>query len=289
MTAARSTTAALFLLLPALAVMFVTGVVPLGFVFFYSVHDTFAGNSFVWVGTDRFQDVLINPEFHGALGRSLAFSALALLIEIPLGLWIALRMPPDGRIASVLLVVMTVPLLAPSIVVGHLWRALSMPGSGLLAISLNGLGLPFDMNGTVSAWAAMILMDVWHWTGLVVLLCTAGLRAIPTDYYRAAAIDGAGGWAVFRHIQLPKLRAVLLIALVLRFMDSLIIYTEAYALTGGGPGQATEFLSLRLVQVSLVEFDLGEGAAMAVIYFLIVLTVSWAFFRLAMPGKEDRA
>ena len=85
-------------------------------------------------------------------------------------------------------------------------------------------------------------MDVWHWTPLVVLLCYAGLRAIPDAYYQAAAIDGASPWAVFRFIELPKLRGVLLIAVLLRFMDSFMIYTEPFVLTGGGPGNATTFL-----------------------------------------------
>ena len=131
-------------------------------------------------------------------------------------------------------------------------------------------------------------MDTWHWTSLVVLLCFAGLRAIPEDYYRAAKIDAASGWAIFRYIQLPKLKLVLLIAALLRFMDSFMIYTEAYVITRGGPGVSTTFLSHQLVQTSLIQFDLGEGGAMAVIYFLIVLSVSWAFFRLIAPRDIGR-
>jgi glycerol transport system permease protein len=125
-------------------------------------------------------------------------------------------------------------------------------------------------------------MDAWHWTGLVVLLCYAGLRAIPDDYYRAARIDGASAWAVFRLIQLPKVRTVLLVAVLLRFMDSFIIYTEPYVVARGGPGVSTTFLSRELVQTALVEFNLGEGGAMAVVYFLVVLCVSWAFFTLVV-------
>jgi glycerol transport system permease protein len=119
-----------------------------------------------------------------------------------------------------------------------------------------------------------------------VLLCTAGLRAIPDDYYRAARIDGASAWAVFRHIQLPRLRTALMVAVLLRFMDSFIIYTEPYVVARGGPGTATTFLSRELVQTALVEFNLGEGGAMAVIYFLVVLCVSWAFFTLVMARPE---
>ena len=288
MTRLQQTLTAYALLLPALAVMMLVGVIPLGFVLFYSVHDTFGGNTFIWVGWDWFRNIVANADFQKALARSLAFSALVLAVELPLGLWVALRLPRDGWLAQVVIVVMTVPLLAPSIMVGQLWRSLTLPQAGLLYETLSAIGLPLNMDNAAVAWAVLVAMDVWHWTGLVVLLCLAGLRAIPDDYYRAAQVDGASRWAVFRHIQLPKLRGVLMIAAVLRFMDSLIVYTETMSVTRGGPGESTVFLSLRLVQVSLVEFDLGEGAAMAVIYFGIVLAVSWAFFRLAMP-KGARA
>jgi glycerol transport system permease protein len=121
-------------------------------------------------------------------------------------------------------------------------------------------------------------MDVWHWTPLVGLLAYAGLRAIPDAYYQAAQIDGASAWAVFRYIQLPKLRGVLLIALLLRFMDSFMIYTEPFVLTGGGPGNSTTFLSQYLATLAVGQFDLGPAAAFSIIYFLIVLLFCFVFY-----------
>src|SRR5215475_8140545 len=270
------------LLLPALAMMTVSGVIPLAFVLYYSVHDTFGGNIFVWVGAEWFTQILTSPEFVAALLRSLGFCLAVLAIEIPLGVYIALRLPTMGAMKSVYIVLMTIPLLTPSIVVGHLWAALTMPKAGMLYEGLASLGFMLNMNNTIMAWLALVLMDTWHWTSLVVLLCFAGLQSIPDDYYRAARIDGASRWAVFRHIQLPRLRNVLLVAILLRFMDSFIIYTEPYAVTRGGPGVSTTFLSHDLVLKALVEFNLGEGGAMSAIYFLIVLCVSWAFFRLTV-------
>jgi glycerol transport system permease protein len=128
-------------------------------------------------------------------------------------------------------------------------------------------------------------MDVWHWTSLVVLLCYAGLVSIPDAYYQAAKVDGARPWAVFRYIQLPKLRHVLTIAVLLRFMDSFMIYTEVVVLTGGGPGSSTTFLSIDLVKTALGQFDLGPAAAMSIIYFLIILLFSWLFYTLAMRNE----
>ncbi len=121
-------------------------------------------------------------------------------------------------------------------------------------------------------------MDVWHWTSLVALLCYSGLRAIPDVYYQAAKIDRASNWAVFRYIQLPKLKSVLLLGVLLRFMDSFMIYTEPFVLTGGGPGNATTFLSQALTKMAVGQFDLGPAAAFSIIYFLIILLVCWVFY-----------
>ena len=135
---------------------------------------------------------------------------------------------------------MALPLLIPWNVVGAMWNIFALPDIGLLGRVLNGIG--FDYNYTrqpLDAWFTLILMDVWHWTSLVVLLAYAGLSSIPDAFYQAAKIDGASRWSVFRYIQLPKMKRVLTIAILLRFMDSFMIYTEPSVLTGGGPGNAT--------------------------------------------------
>jgi glycerol transport system permease protein len=283
----HSTRQALFLLVPALAVMAFAGVMPLGFAVYYAFHDTFAGNSFVWVGTQWFGVVLGSPDFWGAVGRTVRFTLLVLLVEVPLGLWIAVRMPAGGALASVLLVVFAIPLLAPLLVVGYLWKVMTLPDTGLLSVAVGLVGGGLDLNDPLTAWIVLLLMDAWHWTGLVVLLCYSGLRAIPEPYLQAARIDGAGPWAIFRHVQLPRLRLVLLIAILLRAMDSFMIYTEAYVVTRGGPDVATTFISHELVQTALIQFDLGEGAAISVIYLAIVAAVSWVFFRVIVPPERQ--
>ena len=288
MSTKRQTLAAYGFLAPALAVMLLCAVLPMSFVAFYSLHDTFGGNSFVWVGLDWYGQVLASPEFFAALMRSLGFSLLVLAVEVPLGLYIALRLPAEGLMSSVYVVLMAIPLLAPTVTVGHLWKALTLPNAGLLYEAVVWAGVPFNIDNAAVTWIVMVLMDVWHWTGLVVLLCLAGLRAIPIDYYRAARIDGASRWQVFRHIQLPKLRLVLLIAILLRFMDSFMIYADAYVINRGGPGVSSTFLSHELVQSATVQFDLGEAGAMSIIYFAIILCVSWVLFALIEPGRHGK-
>ena len=275
--------------LPVVALVAFNAIIPLMTVVNYSVQETFGDNTFFWAGVMWFEQVLRSERFHDALLRQVIFTASILAIEVPLGLAIALAMPRKGPWVSVCLVLMALPLLIPWNVVGAMWNIFALPDIGLLGRTLNGLG--FDYNFTrqpEDAWFTLIVMDVWHWTSLVVLLSYAGLVSIPDAYYQAAKIDGAGRLAIFRHIQLPKLKRVLTIAILLRFMDSFMIYTEPFVLTGGGPGNSTTLLSIDLVKVALGQFDLGPAAAMSLIYFLIVLLLSWVFYTLMMRN-EDRS
>jgi glycerol transport system permease protein len=277
-----------WLVLPVVLLVAFNAVIPLMAVVNYSVQETFGNNQFFFEGVRWFEEVMKSSRFREALQRQLLFTCLVLLIEVPLGVAIALAMPRRGIGLSICLVLMAMPLLIPYNVVGAMWNILALPDIGLMGRSLNLLG--FDFNYTrqpLSAWITLLAMDVWHWTSLVVLLTYAGLSAIPDAYYQAARIDGASRWAVFRHIQLPKLKHVLLIAVLLRFMDSFMIYTEAVVLTGGGPGNATTLLSIDLVKIALGQFDLGPAAAMSLIYFLIILLLSWLFYTV-MTRDEER-
>jgi glycerol transport system permease protein len=278
-----------FMVLPMLLLVAFSAVIPLMTVVNYSVQDTFGNNQFFWAGTEWFKQILHSDRFHEALWRNLLFSAIVLLIEIPLGIVIALSMPRKGWTVSLCLVLMALPLLIPWNVVGTIWQVFGRVDIGLLGHSLSALGIDYNYTaGPVAAWFTVIITDVWHWTSLVALLCYAGLVAIPEAYYQAAQIDGASRWAVFRYIQLPKMNRVLLIAVLLRFMDSFMIYTEPFVVTGGGPGNSTTFLSIDLVKMATGQFDLGPAAAMSIIYFLIVLLLSWIFYTVMTNAGQER-
>ncbi len=277
-----------FLVLPVFLLVAFSAIIPLMTVVNYSVQDSFGNNEFYWVGSEWFIEVLNSDRFHAALGRQVLFSALILAIEIPLGIWIALRMPRQGWAVSACLVLMALPLLIPWNVVGTIWQIFAREDIGLLGHTLAALGVDYNYTqDTFSAWITVVVMDVWHWTSLVVLLCYAGLSSIPDAYYQAARIDGASKWAVFRHIQLPKMKRVLLIAVLLRFMDSFMIYTEPFVVTGGGPGNATTFLSIDLVKMAIGQFDVGPAAAFSLIYFLIVMLISWVFYTVVTAGDAE--
>jgi glycerol transport system permease protein len=275
-----------FMVLPVLIVVAFNAVIPLMTVVNYSVQETFGNNLFFFEGSKWFEEVLASERFHAALGRQIVFTFTILAIQIPLGVIIALAMPKTGFWSSVCLVLMALPLLIPWNVVGAMWNIFALPDIGLLGYGLNWLG--FDYNFTQEAgdaWFTIILMDVWHWTSLVVLLAYAGLQSIDNAYYQAARIDGASAWSVFRYIQLPKMKNVLIIAVLLRFMDSFMIYTEPFVLTGGGPGNSTTLLSIDLVKSALGEFNLGIAAAMSIIYFLMTLLVCWLFYTYTMKDE----
>ena len=268
-----------FMVLPVLVLVAFSAVIPLMTVVNYSVQDTFGNNQFFWAGTEWFKQILTSDRFWDALGRNLLFSGIILAIEIPLGIFIALKMPKSGIGVPICLVTMALPLLVPWNVVGTIWQVFGRSDIGLLGYVANQIGLDYNyVNDPFDAWVTVIVMDVWHWTSLVVLLCYASLVSIPDAYYQAARIDGASRFAVFRYIQLPKMKRVLLIAFLLRFMDSFMIYTEPFVVTGGGPGNSTTFLSIDLVKMALGQFDLGPAAAMSLIYFLIILLMSWVFY-----------
>jgi glycerol transport system permease protein len=268
-----------FFVLPVFVLVAISAIIPLMTVVNYSVQDTFGNNQFFWVGTEWFEELLHSERFHNALGRNLVFSGIILAIEIPLGIAIALAMPRKGFWVPVCLILMALPLLIPWNVVGTIWQVFGRADIGLLGHTLAAMGIKYNYaQNWIDAWVTVIVMDVWHWTSLVVLLCYSGLVSIPEAYYQAARIDGASRWSVFRYIQLPKMQRVLLIAVLLRFMDSFMIYTEPFVLTGGGPGNSTTFLSIDLVKMAIGQFDLGPAAAMSLVYFLIILLMSWVFY-----------
>ncbi|MDF0600183.1 sugar ABC transporter permease [Psychromarinibacter sp. C21-152] len=268
-----------FLVLPVLLLVAFSAVIPLMTVVNYSVQDTFGQNQFFWAGLAWFEEMLASERMWNALWRQMMFSGIILVIQVPLGIFVALNMPKSGAWSTVCLVLMSLPLLIPWNVVGTIWQIFGRVDIGLLGYTLDALGLEYNYTqDTLDAWVTLIVMDVWHWTSLVALLAFAGLKSIPDAYYQAAKIDQASRWKVFRYIELPKMSGVLTIAILLRFMDSFKIYTEPFVVTGGGPGNATTLLSIDLVKMALGQFDLGPAAAFSIMYFLVILLVSWVFY-----------
>ena len=273
--------------LPVVLVVAFTAIVPLMTVVNYSVQDIFDVDTRIFVGLDWYRETLRDPRFIDALERQMLFSGLVLAIEVPLGIWIARTIPRQGASTAVFLILLAIPLLIPWNVVGTIWQIFARPDIGLLGAAVAAFGISYNYTGVpLDAWITLLLMDIWHWTPLVALLTFAGLASIPRACYQAAELDCANAWQVFRYVELPRLRAVLTIAVMLRLMDSLMIYTEPFVLTGGGPGNSTTFLSQYLTSMAVGQFDLGPAAAFSVLYFLLILVLCWLFHTTVMARSE---
>ena len=273
--------------LPVVLIVAFSAVIPLMTVVNYSVQDILDFNSRFFVGLEWYRETLADERFREAFLRQVAFSVTVLLIEIPLGIAVAKGVPRNSRWTPLVLILLALPLLIPWNVVGTIWQIYARPDIGLLGASVNELGIDYNYTAEpLHAWLTLIAMDVWHWTSLVALLTFAGLSSIQVPYYQSAELDGAGRWQTFRLVELPRLRGVLIIAVLLRLMDSFMIYTEPFVLTGGGPGNATTFLSQHLTTMAVGQFDLGPAAAFSVIYFLFILLFCWLFYTSVVRRDE---
>ena len=280
--------AAWALMLPAAAVMVFVAVLPLLAVLNYSFHDIFSLDKVFWVGTDWYEMIVATPRFWASLGRSALFSTLAISVQIPLGIAIALMLRKVGpRGATLMLMCLAIPLVVPTNMIAGLWLALLRP-EGLGGQALSALHLTLDYKFTaLHTWALILIVDTWHWLGLVVVLAYAGLSSIQPAYYQAAAVDSATRWAVFRWIELPQISGALWIVLLLRLVDSFMIYTEVMAINAGGPNDATTFLSLELGE-DIKAYSYGTSAARAMVDFIFVLTLVWVFVKLRQSGEQTQ-
>jgi glycerol transport system permease protein len=275
-------------LLPTLILMSISAFIPLMAVINYSLHTIFAGSTPEFVGLQNYADVMGDPQFRGALLRQLTFSLMALLIEIPLGVGVALCLPRKGGGVGLSLVLLGIPLLIPYNVVGIVWRLFTQSDIGVVPRVLSVFGYQYNVSlDATDAFLTILLVDVWHWTPLVALLAYAGLQAIPQTFYQAAEIDGASTWKTFRYVTLPKLRPVLTLGLLIRFMDSFKVYSEPLLLTGGGPGNATTFMSL-FVARKAEAYELGYAGASSIIYLYVVIVMSYILFQYINRSSEGR-
>ena len=268
---------ALLLMLPSLAIMAVVGIVPLLAAFNYSFFDLFTIREAYWVGDQWYHQIITSSRFYASIGRSLLFSALVLTIQVSLGIALARMVVRMGPSRIFVLMLVAIPLVVPWNMIAMMWHSLIDLRTGFIGRYFTFFGIVFDYKfNPIHTWILLIIMDTWHWLGLVTILAYAGFTGIPEAYYRAAAIDGASDFAVFRYIEFPKIVNALSIAILLRFVDSFMINTEAFSINAGGPHNATTFLSLDLSE-DIKGFNYGPAAARSMLSFLIVITVAWLF------------
>ncbi len=265
--------------LPVLLLVALNALIPIMAVINYSLHISFAGSAPEFAGIKNYIEVLNDQNFLGALKRQFVFSFSVLLVQIPLGIWIAMHLPKKGKWVGVCLVLLGIPLLIPHTVVGLLWRIMTVDQVGIISKMFSTVfGYSYRVTqNPVDAVGTIFVLDVWHWIPLVILLSYAGLVAIPDQFYQAAAIDGASRWKTFWNVTLPKLRSVLIIAVLLRFMDSFMIYAEPFIISGGGPGNWNTYLN-QYVARKAESYEMGYAGAASLAYLYIVVVCCFIFY-----------
>ncbi|MGB9181128.1 MAG: sugar ABC transporter permease [Pyrinomonadaceae bacterium] len=268
------------LIAPTVAVLFALSIYPLLYAVRVSLQ-TGAGarwtlQNFARLAADRF--------FLAALGHTIVYAIFALTFEFLIGLCLALLLNSRLRGRSLFRAALLVPMMLPPVVVGVVWRLMLNPNFGAINGTLKGFGI----NSTSLTWtaspklalASVIAVDIWQWTPFIFLILLAGLQTIPQEPYEAALIDGSSAWQTFRHVTLPLLKPAILIALLLRTMDLLRVFDQIFILTEGGPGFATETVSLYIYHTAFRFGDFGYAAAMSFVLLLLTNAVSLLYIRL---------
>jgi len=272
----------LLFITPAVAVLLTLSIYPL----IYSVtislqRDTASGT--IW-GLGNFARLFTDNFFWTAMAHTFVYAIAALTCEFLLGLGLALLLNAQIRGRGFFRASLLVPMMLPPVVVGVVWRLMLNPDFG----AINGTLKWFGVNTESLTWTAsprlamlsVIAVDVWQWTPFVFLVLLAGLQAIPQEPYEAALIDGSSRWQTFRHVTLPLLKPSILIVLLLRTMDLLRVFDQIFILTEGGPGFATETISLYIYRTAFRFFDFGYAAAMSFVLLALTNVISAIYIRL---------
>jgi multiple sugar transport system permease protein len=270
------------LIAPTVMVLLALSIYPL----LYSVRvslQTGSGEAAHW-SLANFSRLVTDGFFISALGHTVIYAVVALTFEFLLGLGLASLLDRSMRGRAIFRAVLLIPMLIPPVVVGVVWRLMLNADFGAVNGTLKSLGINTQaLTWTASpklALASVIAVDIWQWTPFMFLVLLAGLQAIPQEPYEAAMIDGASAWQTFRHVTLPLLRPAILVALLLRTMDLLRVFDQIFILTEGGPGFATETVSLYIYRAAFRFFDFGYAAAMSFVLLLLTNIISIGYIRL---------
>jgi len=259
-----------------------------------SVSKSLLGEPFqAWVGLANYREALGDEVFLGSLMRSIGFAVPVTLIQLVLGLAIALLLQGSIRGGHLVRTLLLLPLMTPPIMVAVAWKLILHPTGGFLNTVLRELGLveqPVSFLGS-SVWAfpAVGLADAWQWTPFVILLAFAGLQALPEETHQAALVDGASPWRAFWTITLPMLAPALIAIGLIRLIMAFKLFDLVYALTQGGPGFDTTVGTFQIYRTALERFDVGAGAAQTILFGVVVSVVTlpvvilrdWALRRFA--------
>jgi ABC-type sugar transport system permease subunit len=280
----RDATFAWTLLLPALVLLAGIAVGPLFATIWESLHHhdlrmPWLGRPFI--GLDNYQAALTDQRLREAVVHTVLFAAASVSLEIVLGMALALALDAVIRGRALARVVVLLPWALPTVVAALVWRFM-FESQGIAGIVHDDW-----LSRPLAAWVPIVLGDVWKSTPFVALLLLAGLQGIDSSLYEAAQIDGATRWGRFTQITLPQLRPAIVVALVFRTMDAFRVFDLVYVLTAGGPGTATEVISLYAFTTLLQDLRFGYGSALSIVTFVLTFALALTYVRLLRTPEEE--
>ncbi|MBW6399611.1 sugar ABC transporter permease [Roseomonas sp. HJA6] len=261
---------------PCGAVVLGTIVFPWAFTLYMSLHDFKLGGGREWVGHANYVKLVTDERFLYSILRTLYFTALSVVIPMVLGLLAALAFHRKFPLRGLARTVFILPMMATPVAVALVWTMMFHPQLGVLNWLLQQVGLPPSMwvYAPDTVIPTLVMVEVWHWTPLVMLILLGGLASLPLDPYEAAKIDGASAWQAFRHITLPLLAPFLVVALIIRTIDALKAFDTIYVITQGGPGTASETINIFLYLQAFAYYNLGYASAVVVVFFAIIILLA---------------
>lgn len=285
---------AFWFLIPSVLALLLIGLTPLLLAVFNSLHEynlarPLAGKPFV--GLSNYASVLSDATFWNSLGRTFAFLVISVPIEIAIGLWAALLLHRPGltMMRSLARVVLVIPMATTYAVVGLIGRLVFNREFGVVNqfLSFFGIGRQDWLGDQTMAFASLVTMDVWQWTPFCTLILLAGLSMVPKETEEAARLETPSAWAILRHVQLPYLLPGITAILILRTADVIKEFDKIFTMTRGGPGAATELISVYIQRTAFRVFDLGTASAQAVILLILCIVLSRLYIRYVYKEAEQ--
>ena len=272
---------------PTILSIVVLGLYPLLFILAAAFSDSTLGRPFQeWVGAANLESILTDADIVASFVRTVLYAVVVAVASVVLGVIVAVALERSTRSGAVVRTLLLLPLITPPVVVGTLWKLVFNPGGGLLATLLPGVSVA-PLSSTAWALPAIALADVWQWTPLIVILVYAALLTQDPAVREAAALDGAHGLSLFRHITWPAIATTVAAAFLIRLVVALKVFDLVFVMTSGGPGQASTTTSYLIQQVALKEFDIGRASAITLVFAVIVTLVTLPVAALARKARHD--
>jgi multiple sugar transport system permease protein len=261
---------------PALLVVGAVIVFPWLFTVWMSAFDWKIGTQAHFVGFENYIKLATNQRFLEAIGHTIYFTLLAVIVPLVLGTVAALIFHREFPFRGTLRAVFTMPMMATPVAVALVWTMMFHPQQGVLNYLLSLVGLPPSLwvYSPTLVIPSLVLVEIWHWTPLVMLIVLGGLAALPTEPYESARLDGATEWQLFRYITLPLVAPFLVVAAVIRTIDAVKAFDTIYVISQGGPGTASETINLYLYLQAFAFYQVGNASAVVVVFFAIILALA---------------